>query len=96
MKLRKLQNVIDDLTDAIGRWPGLVDDVFAFVFDEGIVRDGLFSIRTCEGKELKVGDTIQMDIGVAIFAAPELVQFAAAVAQGVVPEMPLVGGAGRQ
>ncbi|MBR7929428.1 hypothetical protein [Burkholderia ambifaria] len=88
--------MIDDLTDAIDRWPELAGEVFAFVFDGLDVREGLFSIRTREGKELKVGDTIQMDIGVAIFAAPELVQFAAAVEQGVVPAMPLVGGAGRQ
>lgn len=96
MELRKLQHVIDDLTDAIGRWPELVDDVFAFVFDGGCIRDGLYSIRTAGGNEVKVGDTIRADVRVAIFAAPELAQFAVAVAQGVVPAMPLVGGAGRQ
>ncbi|WP_175777494.1 hypothetical protein [Burkholderia anthina] len=96
MELRKLQHVIDDLTDTIDRWPELAEDVFAFVFDGPDVRNKLFSIRTHEGKELKIGDTIQMDIGVTIFASPELAQFAAAVAQGVVPAMPLVGGAGRQ
>ncbi|MBG0879395.1 hypothetical protein H0X90_21635 [Burkholderia sp. 9775_39] len=96
MELRKLQHVIDDLTDAIGRWPELVDDVFAFVFDGGCVRDGLYSIRTASGKEVKVGEPIRFDVRVDIFAAPELAQFAVAVAQGVVPAMPLVGGAGRQ
>ena len=97
MEPRKLQNVIDDLVDGISRWPELAGDVMAFLFDETFaVRDGLFSIRTDNGAEVKVGDTIRMDIGIAIFAAPELVQFAVAVAQGVVPAMPLVGGAGRQ
>ncbi|HGO6081865.1 TPA: hypothetical protein ACK3PA_006362 [Burkholderia cenocepacia] len=96
MELRKLQHVIDDLTDAIGRWPELVDDVFAFVFEGGCVREGLYSIRTASGNVVKVGDTIRADVRVDIFAAPELAQFAVAVAQGVVPAMPLVGGAGRQ
>ncbi|WP_321810102.1 hypothetical protein [Burkholderia sp. BCC1985] len=96
MGARKLQCVIDELTDAIGRWPELVDDVMAFVFDDGAVRDGLFSIRTGEGKEVKAGGKLQMDVRVTIFAAPELERFAVAVAQGVVPAMPLVGGAGRQ
>lgn len=96
MELRKLQRVIDDLTDAIGRWPELVDDVFAFVFDAGVVRDGLYSIRTRAGEKVEVGDVISMDIGIDIFAAPALAQFVAAVAQGVVPAMPLVGSAGRQ
>ncbi|HDR9026921.1 TPA: hypothetical protein QDB14_001091 [Burkholderia vietnamiensis] len=95
MELRKLQHVIDDLADAIGRWPELAGDVDAFLFDETFaVRDGLFSIRFGNGTEVKVGDTISTDV--RFFAAPELTQFAAAVAQGVVPAMPLVGGAGRQ
>lgn len=97
MELRKLQTVIDDLVDAVGRWPELASDVAAFLFDESfVVRDGLFSIRTAAGAEVKIGDTVRMEIGIAIFAAPELVQFAAAVTQGVVPAMPLGGGAGRQ
>ncbi|WP_131753568.1 hypothetical protein [Burkholderia vietnamiensis] len=97
MELRKLQHVIDDLADAIDRWPELAGDVDAFLFDETFaVRDGLFSIRFGNGTEVKVGDTISTDVRIDIFAAPHLAQFAAAVAQGVVPAMPLVGGAGRQ
>ncbi|HEM8495349.1 TPA: hypothetical protein U2Q01_001821 [Burkholderia multivorans] len=96
MELRKLQHVIDELTDAIGRWPELVDDVFAFVFDGGGVRESIYSIRAACGNEVKVGDIIVTDVRVDIFAAPQLTQFAAAVAQGVVPCMPLVGGAGHQ
>ncbi|MBR8435235.1 hypothetical protein KDW37_31240 [Burkholderia cenocepacia] len=96
MELRKLQNVIDELTDAVGRWPELVDEVFAFVFDDGCVREGLYSIRTANGKEVTVGDTIRADVRIDVFAAPELAQFAVAIAQGVVPAMPLIGGAGRQ
>ncbi|MGQ7907261.1 hypothetical protein [Burkholderia sp. BC1] len=84
--------MIDDLTDAIGRWPELADDVFAFMFDGDSVRTGLYSIRTASGKEVKVGEPIRFDVRVDIFAAPALAQFAVAVAQGVVPAMPISGG----
>ena len=90
MNKRLLHSVIDDLLNAVEQRPELTEPVMHFVFDEvNAIRAGL-----CEVKEFDAGDTlpdgsVSIRVRGDVIASRELIQFAHAVANGVVPHMPL-------
>ena len=93
MKGRLLHTVIDDLLGSIERWPELGDVVKGVVFDEANeIRVGLCDVRTEMLGETRHPDkSVSFRVGVEIRASDELVQFAHAVSNGIVPHMRLPG-----
>lgn len=95
MRNQLLHSVIDDLLGVIEQRPEVAPTVMHFVFDDASsVREGLSEVRTrpAEGTCHPNG-SMSFSIGVELLASRQLLQFAAAVSAGVVPEMALPGGA---
>ncbi|RKE35256.1 hypothetical protein B0G76_1317 [Paraburkholderia sp. BL23I1N1] len=95
MKPALLHSVIDQLLNAIDHRPELADDVLHFLFDEvNEIREGLCDVSTRHGRDTVHADgSVTFGIGVELRATERLMQFTHAIAQGVVPHMPLAGGA---
>jgi hypothetical protein len=93
MNPRLLHSVLDDLLCSVDRYPEIAEPVMRFVFDEGhAIREGIFEVKTQVGAEVRHADaSVGFDIGLEVLASNELIQFAHAVANGVVPHMPLRG-----
>lgn len=94
MSTRLLHAVVDELLIAIGDHPQLAHEVLHFLFeDEEALRSGLTEIRTRQLPDTRHADgSVSFDIGVELFASRQLLEFAAAVSAGIVPEMALPCG----
>lgn len=93
MNKRLLHSVIDDLLCSVERYPEIAEPVERFIFDEGHgIRWGLVDVttRTTGESELPNGAKC-FDVTLEVLASDDLIQFAHAVANGVVPHMPLAG-----
>lgn len=90
-----LHSVVDDLLDSIEQRPELAEPVLRFIFDGSqMIREGLSDIRLRDGGQTRHADgSVTFNCGAEVQASRELVQFAHAVANGVVPHMPLRGDA---
>lgn len=95
MRSRLLHSVVDDLLCAIEDRPELASDVMHFIFDDdSSIRAGLSEVRTRPGAGTQhANGSMSFSVGVELLASRQLLQFAAAVSAGVVPEMALPGGA---
>jgi hypothetical protein len=95
MRGRSVHSVVDDLLDAIERRPEVAAAVMHFVFDDvSAVREGLCDVRTRPGiGESHPDGSMSFSVGVELLASRQLLEFAAAISAGVVPEMALPGGA---
>lgn len=91
MKPRLLHSVIDDLLDALDRHPELTEPAMRFVFGEAhAIRQGAYDVQTRVGTDVRHADgSVSLGVGCEVLASRELIQFAHAVANGVVPHMPL-------
>jgi hypothetical protein len=91
----RLHAVIDELTQVIEQRPELASDVMHFIFDgDASVREGLSDVRTRPLPDTRHTDgSMSFNVGVELLASRQLLEFAAAVSAGVVPEMALPGGA---
>jgi hypothetical protein len=88
-----LHSVLDRVLTASEQWPEMSDEIERFIFDEGHqIRPGLCVLVQCEGVDVQAGETASC-ITLLALASPDLIQFAHAVANGVVPDMPLRLGA---
>ncbi|MHB9833855.1 hypothetical protein Q8F57_003350 [Paraburkholderia terrae] len=90
-----LHSVIDQLLDAIEHRPELADDVMHFIFDEvNEIRAGLCDVNPRHGRDTHHADgSVSFGFGVELRASEQLIQFASAISQGFVPQMPIAGGA---
>ncbi|MFP3564723.1 hypothetical protein [Paraburkholderia sp. SIMBA_030] len=95
MNQRLLHSVIDELLCAVDRYPEIAEPVRRFVFDEGhAIREGIYVVKTPTGSDVCHADgSVSIGVHVEVLASDDLIQFAHAVANGVVPHMPLRGGA---
>ena len=93
MNQRLLHSVIDDLLDAVERRPELTGPVMHFVFDEvNAIRAGLSEVQKCDARNALPDGSLSIRVDGTVLASRELIQFAHAVANGVVPDMPLMVG----
>ncbi|MBW9102919.1 hypothetical protein [Paraburkholderia phenoliruptrix] len=95
MRAQLLHSVIDQLLCTIEERPELAPDVMHFIFDDdSSIRHGLSEVRTRPGNGTQhANGSVSFSVGVELLASRQLLQFAAAVSAGVVPEMALPGGA---
>ncbi|HEX7907293.1 MAG TPA: hypothetical protein VF534_04275 [Paraburkholderia sp.] len=94
MKSRLLHSVIDDLLDTVEQRPELTEPVMHFVFDEvNAIRAGLGEVKKRDVGSTLPDGSLSIRIVGDVVASRELIQFAHAVANGVVPHMPLRGAA---
>lgn len=85
-----LHSVIDDLLDAIDRRPEFTDSVMHFVFDEvNEIRAGLSEVKQRDARNTFPDGSLSIRVDGDVVASRELIQFAHAVSNGVVPHMPL-------
>jgi hypothetical protein len=84
-----LHSVLDKVLTASEQYPDMSDEIERFIFDEGHqIRPGLCVLVQCEGIDVQAGGVASV-VTFEALASPELIQFAHAVANGVVPHMPL-------
>lgn len=88
MIARPLNEVLADVIDASHRYPELRRHVLYCLFDSEGLRDGLFDVEIDDSEHAADGRTLTLMMR-ALVPTPWLKQFAHAVAQGVLPEMPL-------
>jgi len=86
-----LHSVVDELLGVIEQRPEIAPAVMHFVFDDASsVREGLSEVRTRPGNGTShPNGSVSFSVGVELLASRQLLQFAAAVSAGVVPEMAL-------
>lgn len=86
-----LHTVLNDLLCAVDRYPEVAESVGWFVFDgDRAIREGIYVVKTDVAQEvLHLDGSIGVRVGVEVLASDDLVQFAHAVANGVIPHMPL-------
>jgi hypothetical protein len=91
MNPRLLHSVLDDLLCAVDRYPEVAEPVARFVFDEEhAIRKGVYEVKSQTGTDVRHADgSVSISVGVEVLASDDLIQFAHAVANGVVPHMPL-------
>jgi len=91
MRNQLLHSVVDDLLCVIESRPELAPAVMHFIFDDvSSIREGLSEVRTRPGADTRhVDGSVSFNVGVELLASRQLLQFAAAVSAGVVPEMAL-------
>ena len=92
MKAPLLHSVIDQLLDAVEQRPELTEPVMHFVFDEvNAIRAGLAEVQKFDAGNALPDGSLSIRVNGDVLASSELIQFAHAVANGVVPDMPLLG-----
>lgn len=92
MNPRLLHSVINDLLDIVERCPEFEDSVMHFVFDEvNAIRAGLCESQKCDAGNALPDGSLSVRVDGTVLASRELIQFSHAIANGVVPDMPLVG-----
>jgi hypothetical protein len=91
MNPRLLHSVIDDLLATVDQRPELAEPVTRFVFDDSkTIREGLCDVRTRAGPDVRHADgSVSFGVCVELLASHDLIQFAHAVSNGVVPHMRL-------
>lgn len=91
MKAPLLHSVIDDLLCSIERYPEIAGPVDWFIFDDRRdVRSGLYVVKTPTENIKHADGSFSVNVGLEVLASDDLIQFAHAVANGVVPHMALV------
>jgi hypothetical protein len=91
MRSQLLHSVVDELLGVIEQRPEVAPAVMHFIFDDvSSIREGLSEVRTRPGADTRhVDGSVSFNVGVELLASRQLLQFAAAVSAGVVPEMAL-------
>ncbi|MFM0243819.1 hypothetical protein [Paraburkholderia sediminicola] len=91
MSSRLLHSVIDDLLDAVEQRPELVEPVMHFVFDEvNAIRAGLSEVQKRNAGDALPDGSLSIRVDGDVLASRQLIQFAHAIANGVVPQMALI------
>jgi hypothetical protein len=90
MNPRLLHSVLDDLLRSVERYPEMFEPVKRFVFDEyHAIREGIYVVTTPAENVRHSDGSVSISVGLEVLASDDLIHFAHAVANGVVPHMPL-------
>lgn len=89
MSTRSLGDVLADVIDGCRRHPALWPHVFHALMDGGGMRDGMLDVVTQQRRATDDAGANAVHLDLSVHPSAWLVRFAHAVAQGVVPEMPL-------
>jgi hypothetical protein len=85
-----LHSVLDDLLCTLDRYPEVAEPVKRFIFDEEYaIRRGNYLVKAPTENVRHADGSVSINVGLEVLASDDLIQFAHAVANGVVPHMPL-------
>jgi hypothetical protein len=86
---RSLGDVLAEILDGCRRYPALMPHAFHALMDANGLRDGVLDIvaKKCDIGGESGAAALHLDLSVR--PTPWLIQFAHAISQGVVPELPL-------